>query len=89
MNLPKRIDFIAYVAEFTFECYFDKFMFVLQHGRDRAQIKQKLADAYHYFQKQQNEIPPPPPPTGQNIFGKFLDKKNFQKYSIKKKPVFG
>ena len=60
MNIPKHIDFIAYVAEFTFESYFDKYMFVKQHGRDRAQIKQKLADAYNYFQKQQNEIPPPP-----------------------------
>jgi len=60
MNLPKHIDFIAYVAEFTFECYFDKYMFFNQHGRDPSHLKQKLADAYNYFQKQQQAIPPPP-----------------------------
>ena len=61
MHLPNNIDFIAYFAESTFECYFDKYMFLKQHGRDRAQIKNLLADAYNYFQKQQQAIPTPPP----------------------------
>ncbi len=62
METPNNIDFIANFAERTFECYFDKFMFVLQHGRKKEQIRKLLADAHNYFLQQQNEIAPPPPP---------------------------
>lgn len=60
MHLPNNIDFIAYVAESTFECYFDKYMFVKQHGRKRSEIKSMLQKAYNFFKSEQSEIPPPP-----------------------------
>ena len=60
MHLPNNIDFIAYVAEFTFECYFDKYMFLLQHGRKRSEIREMLQKAYIFFKSEQSEIPPPP-----------------------------
>ena len=60
MHLPNNIDFIAYFAEATFECYFDKYMFLLQHGRKRSEIREMLQKAYIFFKSEQSEIPPPP-----------------------------